>query len=237
MQYQFDVNSGQVVANSSDDLKVQFYRRTYLHVAAYMAIFAGLIAGMMVVGIDQAMMQLMASSKWVYLGIMMAFMFGVGIVEGFVARTQDVTMKYVGAGACLLLYALFSVALISFVVNYTTNVLPTAVLITLSIAVALSVIAFTTRKDFSFLRSGLMMVGIAMVVMIVASIAFGFELGSWFSIIGILYASGCLLYTTSNMIHHYTPDQYIEASVQLFGSLWLLFMYVLQLLMSFLGDE
>lgn len=52
----------------------------------------------------------------------------------------------------------------------------------------------------------------------------------------VAYAAGSILYTTSNIIHHYRPDQHVAASLALFAGVALLFWYVLQILLA-LGDD
>lgn len=73
---------------------------------------------------------------------------------------------------------------------------------------------------------------IAALVTIVASMIFGFSLGLWFTGAMILLVGGCILYQTSNVIHHYHPSQYVAASPALFASIATRFWYGLQLLMS-----
>jgi hypothetical protein len=99
-------------------------------------------------------------------------------------------------------------------------------------SVGLIATAMITRKDFSFLR-GLMVWGfILAMVGIVASLIFGFELGTWFSVAMIGFAGAAVLYDTSNIMHHYPEDKYVAASMALFASIALMFWYVLRLFMS-----
>ena len=96
----------------------------------------------------------------------------------------------------------------------------------------LTVVAFVTRKDFSFLRSFLMWGGIVALLLIVASFLFGFQMGTWFSVAMIGFAGAAVLYDTSNVMHHYEEDRYVAASLQLFSSIALMFYYVLMLFTS-----
>jgi uncharacterized protein len=89
-----------------------------------------------------------------------------------------------------------------------------------------------TRKDFSFLRGLLVWGFILAMVGIVASLLFGFEMGTWFSVAMIGFAGAAVLYDTSNIIHHYPEDKYVAASLALFASIALMFWYVLRLFMS-----
>lgn len=48
----------------------------------------------------------------------------------------------------------------------------------------------------------------------------------------VAFAAGCILYNTSNIIHHYETEQYVAASLGLFASVALRFWYVLRIFMS-----
>ncbi|NIW23720.1 MAG: permease, partial [Gammaproteobacteria bacterium] len=96
----------------------------------------------------------------------------------------------------------------------------------------LTVVAFVTKKDFSFLRGILVWAGILALVAIVGSVLFGFHLGTWFSVAMIGFAGAAILYDTSNVMHHYPEDRYVAAALELFASIALMFWYVLQLFMS-----
>jgi FtsH-binding integral membrane protein len=86
-----------------------------------------------------------------------------------------------------------------------------------------------SKKDFSFLRSGLMMASAASLMLIVMSLTFGFNLGLVFSIGMVLLAAGYILYQTSQVLAHYNPNQYVAASLALFSSVALMFWYVIRI--------
>jgi uncharacterized protein len=96
----------------------------------------------------------------------------------------------------------------------------------------LSLVAFITRKDFSFLKGILMWGGVVALVLIVAGVIFGFELGTFFSVGMIALAGAAILYDTSNILHHYPEDRYVAASLELFASVALMFWYVLRLFLA-----
>jgi uncharacterized protein len=112
------------------------------------------------------------------------------------------------------------------------NVIFKAAVMTLAGFVGLTLIAFITRKDFSFLRGVLMWGGLCVLALIVMGAIFGFNLGTWFTVGMIAFAGAAILYDTSNVIHHYPKDRYVGASLSLFASVALLFWYVLRLFMS-----
>jgi hypothetical protein len=53
----------------------------------------------------------------------------------------------------------------------------------------------------------------------------------------VLLAAGSILYETSNIVHHYHPNQHVAAALGLFASVALMFYYILYLLMSLSGRD
>ena len=69
-------------------------------------------------------------------------------------------------------------------------------------------------------------------VLIVAGAAFGFQLGTYFSVAMVAFAGAAILYDTSNILHHYSEDRYVAAALELFASVALMLWYVLRLFMN-----
>ena len=112
------------------------------------------------------------------------------------------------------------------------TVITSAALVTLVGFAALTTVAFTTRKDFSFLGGLIRWGGILALLAIVAGVVFGFELGTFFSVAMVGLAGAAILYDTSNVLHHFPEDRYVAASMQLFASVALMFWYVLRIFIS-----
>lgn len=112
------------------------------------------------------------------------------------------------------------------------KILTEAIIITLTIFVGLTATVFVTKKDFSFMRGVLMIGSFAALGVIVASLIFGFQLGAIFSGAMILLMAGYVLYQTSLVMAHFSPTQYVAASLMLFSTVATLFWYVLRLLME-----
>ena len=106
--------------------------------------------------------------------------------------------------------------------------------VTALLFLALTFIAFTTKKDFSFLGGMLKIVGFIALGLIVVAVIFpsAITLGLWFSVAMVIFAAGTILYSTSNIIHHYNTNQYVAAALGLFASVALLFWYVLRIFMN-----
>src|SRR5699024_5366450 len=105
----------------------------------------------------------------------------------------------------------------------------TAGLLTLTLVLGLTGVAVFTGADFSFLRGALTVGGVVALGLIVASIIFGFSLGLLFSLAMVAFASGSVLYNTSNILRTYRTDQPVAAALSLFASIALLFWYVVRI--------
>ena len=106
-----------------------------------------------------------------------------------------------------------------------------------AIFLSLSAYALTTRKDFSFMGSFLM-VGI-IVAFLAGLAAFFFSMPALslaVSAMFVLLMSGLILYQTSSIIHG-GETNYIMATVTLYVSIFNLFTSLLHLLGAFSGDD
>jgi hypothetical protein len=48
----------------------------------------------------------------------------------------------------------------------------------------------------------------------------------------VAFASAAILYDTSKVMHHYSTQHYVAASLELFASVALLFWYILRIVMG-----
>lgn len=232
-----DVTSGQVVSRAEPSERALFIRKTYAHVALCIALFVVMEAAMVGAGLDLLFMQVLSASPFMWLLVMGLFWFGSSITDRFARNSVSKGVQYGALAGSILLYAIVSLPLLGFAVRFQPGVLAPAAVITLSLAAGVSAVALITRKDFSFLRTAITVGSFVAIGLIVAAILFGFQLGVFFSFFVILIAAASLLYTTSNMVHHYTTDQYVGASLEVFSSIWLIFMHVVRLLMIFANND
>jgi len=231
-----DVASGAVVSDLPGEAKAGFIRRTYGHLAAAIAAFAVIESQLISMGFGEQAMALLATSKWSWLIVLAAFM-GVGMLANKWALSDaSREMQYAGLGLYIVAEAIIFLPLIYMAQRVAPDVLPNAALITAALVTGLTMVVFTTRKDFSFMGPALAIGGVVALGIIVASIAFGLHLGLLFSGAMIIFAAACVLYTTSNVLHTYREEQHVAASLALFASIALMFWYVVQFLMAF-GDD
>jgi hypothetical protein len=212
------------VANRSD-----FIWKCYAHVVGAILAFAAIEVYFFQSGIAASIAAPMLNNWLLVLGAFMLAGWGASHVAH---RVQSKNAQYAALGAFIFLEALIFAPML-YIANATApGVIDSAAGVTVLGSIGLITTAMITRKDFSFLR-GLMVWGfILAMVGIVASLIFGFELGTWFSIAMIGFAGAAVLYDTSNIMHHYPEDKYVAASMALFASIALMFWYVLRLFMS-----
>ncbi len=227
------------VIDASKEERAQFIKRTYMHLAGAILAFTALEAMLLgpLKAVTYPMIKTMLSSRMSWIGVLLAFM-AVGWVADYWARTAaSRTMQYVGLGVYVFAEAIIFMPLLYIAAHLTSgDVLPTAAILTLTLFVGLTATVFITGKDFSFLRTILSVGAFVALGIIVVALLFGFSLGAIFSIALIGLASGYILYYTSQIQHHYHPDQHVAASLALFAAVALMFWYVIILLLSFARD-
>ena len=155
------------------------------------------------------------------------------LASGLASGGASPTMQYAGLTLYVIAESVIFAPILLIATHFSSpEVLPTAGILTLMLFGGLTLVVFTTKKDFSFLR-GILSIGFMLALgLIVCAVLFGFNLGLVFSFAMVLLASGAILYDTSRILHHYGPDQHVAASLQLFSSVALLFWYILQIVMS-----
>jgi FtsH-binding integral membrane protein len=213
-----------------------FIRRTYTHLAFAILTFLAVENILLSWSGTPALVSMMVGG-YSWLVVLAAFMGVSWLADKWARSDSSPQMQYVGLGLFVVAEAVIFLPMLYMAVNFSSpDVLSKAGLMTLVLFGGLTFVAFTTRKDFSFLRGMLAIGGFIALGVIMVSILFGFSLGLFFSTIMVAYAAGSILYTTSNIIHHYRPDQHVAASLALFAGVALLFWYILQIFMV-LGDD
>lgn len=221
-----------VVAEAAPSERAQFIRRTYLHLAGAILAFVVLEAILLrTPGIENLINLMVGGMGWLI--VLGAFM-GVSWLADKLARSDaSPATQYLGLGLFVAAEAVIFLPLM-FIAAYHSDptVIPMAGIITGLLFAGLTATAFITRKDFSFLGSILTICGFIAMGVIICSILFGFTLGLLFAGVMVFFAGGSILYTTSNIIHHYRPTQHVAASLALFAGVMLLLWYVLRIVMS-----
>ena len=221
-----------VSALATED-RASFIWKCYAHVVgailALVAIETYLFSSGAAAPIANAMMQ---SPMIVLIGFV-ALSWGAGHVAH---RLESTMAQYAAFGAFVVLWAVMFVPILAIALQMDArsggNMIESAAITTVVGCVGLIATVMITRKDFSFLR-GVLVWGFFIVIgLIAASWAFGWNLGTWFSVGMIGFAGVAILYDTSNIMHHYPQDKYVAASMALFASIAMMFFYILRLFMS-----
>jgi len=231
---QQQVIPGYVVADAPSSVRSEFIRKTYIHLAFAILAFAGL-EWVLLVPLRETTSPIIDRmvSGYAWLGVLGGFMLVGWIAERWARSSTSRGMQYMGLGLYIVAESILFMPLLAIAVYYTDpSVLPTAAILTLGLFAGLTAVVFVTRKDFSWMRSILMVSGFVALGLIFCAIFFKFELGMIFSVAMIVLAGGYILYFTSNVLHHYNPDQYVAASLALFAAVALMFWYVLRLLIA-----
>jgi len=212
--------------------RATFIRRTYGHVAAALLAFTGLEYLLLSTPAAEKLFSLMFTGRWTWLVVLGLFMFVSHIAGRWAASAVSRPTQYAGLGLYVLAEGIIFAPLLLLATRIDAGILPKAAMITTGLFLGLTWVAFTTKKDFSFLQ-GILRVGMFVALgAIVASIVFGFNLGIIFSSLMILLLGGSVLYQTSNVIHHYRTNQDVAAALALFASFATMLWYVIQILIQ-----
>ncbi|MEM9281904.1 MAG: Bax inhibitor-1 family protein [Verrucomicrobiota bacterium] len=221
------------VAAAAPTERALFIRKTYLHLAFAILAFVGLEWFLLQQSWAEPLIYKMTGGMG-WLVVLGAFMLVSFLADRLAASNTSRAVQYAGLGLFIVAEAIIFMPLLYVAANFAGGgVILKAGITTLFVFAGLTFAAFATGKDFSFLRGFLMVGGIVALGIIVVSIIFGFNLGTIFAGAMAIFASVAILYTTSNIIHHYRTDQFVAASLSLFASVALLFWYILRIFMAF----
>lgn len=236
--YQY-ASTGSVAEIADESARASFIRRTYSHLAGAVFAFVALEAVLFRVVPAETMERIVASmlSGWNWLLVLGAFM-GVSWLARWWAHTGTSRgIQYMGLGLYVVGQAAIFLPLLYMAMRLDAQIPLFAGLLTLLCFAGLTGFVFVTGVDLASWGKYLALGGLVAIGIIVCGIAFGFSLGIFFSGAMVALASGYILYDTSNVLHHYRPDQHVAASLALFASVALLFWYILRLVMAFAGDD
>jgi hypothetical protein len=212
------------------DSRGRFVSRTYAHLFGAVCGFILIETLLFKTGLADRIAQALLGVSW------LAVLGGFLVISWLASRTAHVAKSKAAQYAALTVYvvaeSLIFVPLLWIANNLAPGTITSAAAVTFVAFAALTAIVFLTGKDFSFLRSLLFWGGIMALVLIVAGAAFGFQLGTYFSVAMVAFAGAAILYDTSNILHHYSEDRYVAAALELFASVALMLWYVLRLFMN-----
>ena len=212
------------------DARAGFIVRTYQHLFGAIVAFVLVEWFFFTTGLAETMARAMLGTSWLL--VLGGFVVVSWLATSAATQSRSLGAQYAALGAFVVAEAIIFVPMLFIAQSYAPGVIESAATVTLLGFTGLTIVAFQTRKDFSFMGSMLRWAGMLALVAIVAAVLFGFELGTWFSIAMIGLAGGAILYDTSNVIHRFPEDRYVAAALTLFASVAMMFWYVLRLFMG-----
>ncbi len=229
------------VAAQSVDARAEFIRKTYAHLAGAIAAFAALEWALLQIPVMQTLAMKMASTQIGWLVVLALFMGTSFLANKWALSNTSKQKQYIGLSLGVVAWAIMFLPMLYIASSFPTfeGVIMKAGVMTGALVAGISLVAFTTKKDFSFLGGFLKIGSFIIMGLIVLQFIPGINinLGTWFSVAMIVFASVSVLHTTSNIIHQYNTNQYVGAALGLFASVALLFWYILRLLMSFASND
>src|ERR687893_2254184 len=177
----YDVYAGSA-AYALPEALAQFIRRTYAHLALAMLGFLVIeYALLQVPGIERIGALMTEGFNWL---IVLALFIGVSWIADYWAKSDTSRgLQYAGLTLYVVAQAIIFLPLmvLAVLISNDPTVVPAAGLITLLLFAGLTVVVFTTRVDFSFLRTILIIGGVLGLGVFVGGIVFWVLLGVVFS--------------------------------------------------------
>jgi FtsH-binding integral membrane protein len=217
--------------------RAQFIVSTYLYLGGAILAFAALSVVLYVSGFGFAAVKLIDVFRYAWLAVLGGFMVVGWLASSIADRSEAKATQIAGLGLYVVAIAVIFSPFFVLATTYVPGALPIAVGATVLLVAGLTWTAFSSKTDFTFLGGFLRIGGLVALGAIVASIFLGFSLEIWFSALMIIFAGGCVLYDTSNILRHYPTNRPAGAALHLFASIALLLWYVLRFVMQLAGED
>jgi FtsH-binding integral membrane protein len=226
-----------LAADARASERTAFIRRTYAHLAGAILAFVAIEAFLFNVApsaVVNTIVDAMLGTRFSWLLVLGAFMLVSWVATSWAQSGSSRALQYLGLALYVVAQAVLFVPLLFAAQHYTVpeeHVVAKAGVMTLAVFGGLTLAVFVSGKDFSYLRTYLVVGSVLALGFIVAGILFNFGgmLVLIFCFAMVALASGWIIYQTSNVIHRYRTDQYVAAALALFAAVALLFWYILQI--------
>lgn len=212
--------------------RATFIRKTYLHLAAAIGLMVLLESVLLKLPGVENWIAAMTHGQYSWLIVLGLFMGATWIGERMARSGTSQALQYLGLALFVVAYAIVFLPILYIAQHSFPGVIAQAGITCGFLFAGLTATVFITRKDFSFLGPIIAIASLIALGVIIAGILFGFNLGLFFSAAMVALAAGAILYHTSNVLHTYSTSEYVAAALTLFGSVALLFFYILRILMS-----
>jgi FtsH-binding integral membrane protein len=220
------------VVHLDDTTRGDFVVRVYQHLLGAIVAFVAIEALFLNTPVAERIYDFVGGGGPRWLLILGAFMVGQWIVTQAAVDLLNPQRQYAALFGSAALYALLFAPLLHYffrIAEDGATSVAAAGLITAMAFAGLTVVAFVTRADLSFIRPIVMYGFVVALVLIVAAVLFGFSLGIWFSVAMIALSGAAILYQTQAIIREFPAQAHVAAALALFASVMTLFWYVLRL--------
>lgn len=218
------------VAALSEDARATFITRTYVHLYGAIVGFTLFEALLFMSGLALPIARAFLSVSWLW--VLGGFVVVSWLASRIAHNAESMAVQYFALAGYVVAEGLIFVPMLLIAQFFAPGTIQAAATVTLLAFTALTVIVHVTRRNFSFLGPFLAFGGVVAVATIVAGAAFGFQLGTFFSVAMVVLAGGSILHDTSKVLHTYPEDRYVGAALQLFAGVALMFWYVLRLFLN-----
>ena len=220
------------VIHADEETRSAFLVRVYQHLALAVVAFVAFETVLFATGIAEGIHSFLVETGGVAWLLILGGFTVVSMISSRSAHNLgNTSAQYAGLFALAAAESLIFAPFLYMAFNQGGGTVWSAVIVTALGFGALSLVAFTTRKDLSFLRPLIMWGSIVAIGLIIAAVVFNFELGLVFTVAMIGLAGASILYQTQTIVRQYPKWAYVGAAVSLFASLMMLFWYVLRLFM------
>jgi len=231
----FTSTFGNSAANALPEQRAQFIRRTYMLLAATVAAFIAVEAGLFVSGAAYVFTNFVFSgTRMTWLLVLGVFMLITWLANSWADSDASKGKQYLGLILYVIAEAIIFTPMLLFAAVKADDpfVIEKAGIVTIGLFLGITATVFLTKSDFTWLGPILAIGGFAALGFIVASALFGFTLGNVFAFVMVAFAGTAILYQTSNVLHRFRTDQHVAAALALFASVALLFWYILRIFSS-----
>jgi FtsH-binding integral membrane protein len=222
------------ISQADTPTRNSFYRKTFWHLAASLAIFAGLCALLITTPAGLIISSLFFGSQ---IGIFLTLAVFIGasvMAQRWAYGSTSLGMQYLGLGLYILIQTVIFAPLLTWAEMASgVGIIGYAGIMTLVLSGGLIFLSAFNNVDFTFLNGFLFVAFVAAAGLALSAALFGFNLGMWFSVALVVFASLAILRDVSAIKYHFRENQYVAASLSLFTSIALLFYYILRFLLQF----
>ncbi|BCU76323.1 Bax inhibitor-1 family protein [Luteolibacter sp. LG18] len=221
------------IAQSPQETRLDFVKKTYWHLAAAMAAFAILETLLLKAGLGEVAMRAAFGSRIGWLLVLGGFALVGSIADRWARSSTSLSTQYLGLAVYVVAEVIIFLPMLALapIVSGDPLVLGKAAVVTCAMVLGLTAVASSTRTDFTFMGGFLKVCGMVALGAVVLACLTPITLGFWFSVVMVVFASACILYQTSAIQYHYQPGQHVAAALSLFASVALLFWYILRIFM------